>query len=327
MALITTTAELKQYLSASSALKIDTLQPFINQAERRYLIPLIGQAQYNLLLAAYNAAENNASAITNADLKALCLIAQESVANLCLMVAIPQLSVLLSDAGIRRNDGTDVKTAFQYQEQNLQESFADAGFDALEDMLSLMEANADAYTAWNASPERAKSKKYFITGGLQFTDYYQIYRSRQVYLAISYIMHRIENFQLKKLVGDDMFNDLKQNPTTDTNKELLQDYIYPAIALLTISKGLIERAVKIGQLGVTVGFVAPDRNRPSKEPAPANYVADMAKQLLADGNEYLSRMQDLIQANPTDYPLYVDPIEAGRLYNVNNTRHNKFFGA
>lgn len=326
MTLIKTNAELKKYVEISAALDDSTTQPSIAAAERRYLAPLLGP-MYAILTAAYATATNDVEAIADDNLKALARVAQEALANLAMMLIIPRLSVNVSDAGIRRNENDAVKTAFQYQEQNLQESYAAAGFDTLEDMLELLYSNPDnAFDDWQDSDAAKKEKKYFISSAIAFDGYYPIFRARQTYISIRYIMQRIENFQVLKLIGQDLFDDLKANPGTTANKKLLDDYICPAIAMLTIAKGLREKAVTVSEKGVTVSVTAPDRNRPSREPAPAAMIGPMAEQLETDGNEYLSRMGDYLAANTSDYPLYSDVVEPSRLYTVNNTRSNGIYG-
>lgn len=327
MPLINTNDEFKEYVQISAALANTSLLPSVRVAERRFIAPLLGNVLYAALTAAYETAEESVSAITDDNLKALAAITQEALANLTMMLVVPRLSVQVSDTGVRRNETDSVKTAFQYQEQNLQESYGNAGFDALEDMLALLESNPDdAFADWQTSDSATNEKKWFISSATAFDTYYPIYRSRQTYLAIRYIMQRIENFQVAKIIGQGLFNDLKDNPGTETNEVLLNDYICPAIALLTIAKALSERAVAVSEKGVTVSFTAPDRNRPSREPAPSTAVNPMAGQLTTDANEYLSRMVDYIQANATDYPLYAEQTETSRLYNVNNTRRSGIYG-
>lgn len=329
MPLITTIDEIKQYIEANYALSIDVIAPSIAVAERRYLIPVLGSVQYNSLVSAYKNANNDISQIASDPLKNLAPLAQEVVANIAMMLAVPRLSVAISESGIRRNETNDSKTAFQYQEQNLQDSYENSGLDALEEMLEFMESAKDQYPDWTSSDAYTDKKKFIISSGIQFSNYYQIYRSRQTYMCLRYIMHPVENFAIKQVLGTGLFNaikaGLKNDNLSDAYQNLIENYIGPAIARLTVAKGLLERAVEISEMGVTVQTKAPDHNRPAKEPAPDTKVDKMVAALNADASQYLQNLGIELDANAALYPDYVAPDAPTAYITINNTIDNSFF--
>jgi len=350
--LITTIDEVKLYIESTRSISMETLMPSIVQAERRYLIPNLSQAQYDALALEYQQAIDFANGmpddteeekaekaqaqatpaiiIDDAPTKKLLALAQEVVANIAFMLVIPRLSVNVGDAGIQRSETNSFKTAFMYQETNLQDSYARAGYDAIEDMLMLMEGDIENYVPWATSDAYTEQKRYFISNAATFSDYFQIDRARLTYMCVRYIMQRVENFQLQKVIGRTLFAVLKDgsrnNTLSDAYKALLTDFIYPAIALHTIAKALIERSIVVSDKGVTVSFLVVDHNRPSREPAPDTKTQAMIDQLVADGDEYLSRLGDELASDAVKYPDFTSQVMENRFYSVDNKQENSFYG-
>lgn len=329
MSLINTIDELKQYVEIASGLKFDSIKPSIRTAERRQLISVLGKEQYDQLLAAYDAATKNVEDMTGS-LQTLAEFAQEAIANIALMYAVPRLSVQVSPTGILRNEGPDKKTAYQYQQQDLQESYGRAGFDALESMLEHLEYDKEEYPLWVASSAYLYKKKYFIESGAQFSENYFINQSRLTYLALRPIMKRVEDFQIAAVTGKPIFIILKAGIIIDDLEPeyigILEDYIRPAVALLTVAKGLIERALDITETGVSISLTGLTQNNQQKNPAPSDKIRAAVAQLTADGNEYLSRLSAYLGDNPLLFPDYALSLDVPGMFNIINRQDRGIFG-
>ena len=326
MSILTDKEEFKVYLEVSAGLTYTTALPSIKIAERRFLQPLLGDALFVLLLAAYQNAGRSVSAIPDPIIKRLAELAQEAVANLGMMLAVPRLSVQVSDAGIRRAESDSVKTAYQYQQLDLEESYGRAGFDALEDILGHIAANDDKFPEYKASASYQDENEFLINTGTDFSRYYTIGQSRLTFISIRYIMKRIEFGQLLPILGQKLYRKLKADQAADTlsqiQKDLLKDYIKPAIALLTIAKAVVERKVDVTSQGVTVSIKGFSNNVAQKNTATAGDTVAMASQLTADGNDFLNRLGTELSDNSALYPEYTEPTSATSTFKLTNCREN-----
>ncbi len=326
--MITTIDELKQYVEVSSGLKMPTVEPSLRIAERRNLRSCLGEQLFNQLLASYKDSGFKVAAMPAA-LQELARLSQFVVANIGMSLLIPRLSVSVSDTGLARIENEGKKTAFQYQEVNLRESYLRAGFDGLDDVLNHRESNKESFPEWVSSPSYLDYKKYFIQSAEQFSASFNIQHSRLAFLSIRYIMKRVEDFQVQDITGKKLFSvlksELKSGTISEKHQVLLDDYIRPGVALITIAKGVWERALDISESGVTVSIKGSTDNNELRQSAELNKQQKMADQLLADGNEYLSRLGQFLNDNITDYPDFQLPVVDTHLFKIKNNPDNGIF--
>jgi hypothetical protein len=328
MSIISTTEELKQYVEVAAALKMPTVEPSLRIAERRNLRSCLGEQLFNRLLLSYKDAGSKVDSMP-AVLQELTKLSQAVVANIAMALLIPRLSVTISDTGISRTESDSKKSAFQYQEVNLRESYLRAGYDGLDDVLNYLEANKDEFPEWVSSPSYLDYKKYFIQSAEQFSASFNIQHSRLAFLSIRYIMKRVEDFQVQDITGKKLFavlkNEVKSGSVSDANQVLLDGFIKPGVALITIAKGVWERALDISENGVTVSIKGSTDNNELRQSAEINKQQKMADQLLADGNEYLSRLGQFLNDNITDYPDFQRPEVDTHLFKIKNNPNNGIF--
>jgi hypothetical protein len=324
MPIIKTIPELTQYVEVGSLNSITSVMPSIRSAERQYLVPVLGEAQYQELVDAYN----DPGTISD-DEQQLLDLCQEAVANIAMAFAVTRLAVQLGDSGVRRSESDTQKTAFQYQEVNLRESLANAGFDTLEAILAFLETKKLVFTAWSNSPAYLDYKRYFIPSGVDFNRFYANKQSRLMYINIRFIMKRIEDFNVKDIIGQKLFAFLKAGQLAGNLDEkyqaLLDNYICPGIALLTVAKGLFQRAVDLTENGVTVSSLGITKNSQERTAAPSEKMLAMINDLNLDGNEYLKRLGEELTANAANYDQYEAPTMRSSLMNIDNKQENGIY--
>jgi hypothetical protein len=322
MPLINTIDELCQYVELSSQTDIKNIRPSILAAERAEVAPLLG-AGYMELFTAYT------DQTLSAKQTALLALAQEAIANIAMSMAVSRLSVQISDAGVRRAESDSQKTAYQYQETNAKQAYLNAGYDVLDNMLAYLDANKADFATWAADPAYTAYKNYLIPSGIDFNRYYAIKRSRLTYISLAYIMNRVENIDLVDIIGKELYMSIKAQyqagELTNTYAGLLENYIRPGIALLTVAKGLLQRAVDITENGVTVSLLGPYRNSQERKAATPETVNDMIVALNFDGNEYFKRLGEELEANSANYPDYVQPAQRMALINFKNNIGNGIY--
>lgn len=323
MKIIRNTTDLANYIEVNGSSKFRFYAPSVRTAERRYLVPVLGAAQYEVLASALAG-----SAPLTEELQALADIAQEAVANLAMSMAVTRLAVQVDESGARRNETETIKSAFQYQEINLKESYIRAGFDALDDLLALMEGKPEAYPEWFNSTAYQQYKKYFISSGVQFSEYFNIRNSRYTFLSLLYIIQRVERFDLKQALGNGLFQRIKEQLLTGSVDEnyqlLLEDYIRPALALLTVSYAVVEKAVDVSDFGVTVNAIQDNSNSQQRQAAPLDKIREVSQQLREQGSKYLNELADELASNPGAYPDYQAPATDAPLFKIQNSQDKSF---
>jgi hypothetical protein len=326
MPIIKTIAELTTYVEANALTDISVIMPSIRTAERRHLVPVLGDAQYAELLNAYN---DTVDTISD-DEQNLIDLSQEAVANIAMAVAVTRLSVVISESGVRRSESDSQKTAYQYQERNARDSFSQAGFDALEDLLAFLDSKRNVFTAWAASPAYQEYRSYFIPSAIEFSKYYAIKQSRLVYLTIAPIIRNVENFILRDVIGKPLFDALKTAQKADTlsdnYKTLLTDYICPGIALHTIAKGMMQYSLDLTENGVSINLVGRTINIETKEQALLDKFQAIITQLTTDANRIFYKLAEELTANPDLYPDYVVPAQQASQMTIINTTDKSFYG-
>lgn len=328
MTIIATIDELRKYVEVVTSLKMDTVGPSLKSAAGRHLKNCLGPELFNRLMNAYQDSEMKVNQMPE-ELRELAELSQAAVANIGMSLLIPRLSISISESGISRLENNNQKTAYQYQEVNAKESYLRSGFDALEDIFVYLEDHKERFPEWVSSNSYLDFKKYFIQSASEFSNAYNIQQSRLTFMAVRYIMKRIEDFQVKDVTGKKLFDAIKSQARSGTltpkNKELLDDFICPGVALITIAKGVWERALDISDNGVTVAMRGSYSNNEVRQAAELNKQQKMADQLLADGNLYLSRLGVFLAENKSDYPDYEPPVTESLLFNIKNNKDNGIY--
>lgn len=317
MKIITTIEEVQNYLPVQMTSIIEQVKPFLDNAERSQLKNLIGIEQLSALVTAYETAFKNIENIADADIKEAVELCQRIVVTLGYHSAIPILSVKVGSSGIQVFSNQDTKQAFSWQVDDLRDALLNLGYGAIEDLLLHLEANAEKFPEYIASPQFTSTEEFLIESASDFTKYFNINNSRYIFQSINYIMRRIEDQNVKPSFGSVFFNTLKADDLEGKPKILVEQYLKPGIALLTAAKAIVERVITfdngVARINLTTSYEA------SKKSIAANrdQVKDASEQLIADGNKFIQDGQQFITDNIDDFVGYEAPLSRRR-YNITN---------
>lgn len=299
--LFKTVEEIKAFLPVNVSQDMDTIAPFVSQAEGKFIIPAVSATQLAALQTAYDSGD-----MTSAQ-KSLLAKIRAPLANFAYLLYIPVGQVQISDAGIRIANTDQFKTAFQWQIDDLKNSFMDAGFDGLDQLLAFMEANKSDYALWTASSSYTLFKEGFLISAEEFNKYFNINSSRMTFQALKPIMRRVEDFKIKPVTCSTLFTEIKaavSSGTINASMRALLDFIQPAVAHLTVAAAISEMAVKMTNNGLQVfgGSITNQVNVP--EPAPANHLSNIQQQAENNGQNYLKQLKDYLDDNVDTYTTY-----------------------
>lgn len=325
MDLITTVAEVQNYVAVSATSNLATLRPYFRLSQRNYLLPVLGSDFFESLVTIYNEAGHIVSVIADEKDKKAVMLAQEAISNLGTMHALPILSVQVGSNGIQVLKSDQVGPASQWRTEQVFESLAEVGHQAIDSLLGYLATEKSHFLIWAADDVYSVYQKYFIRTASEFSPYYNIRESRYLFHIIQYCMLRIEEFEIKEAIGSVLFDYLKtQDRSGSINgkfKILLNEYLKPAIALFTIAKALRERLIEMKAGNITIRFMGTNSENMYQSRAPQKNELDSAiTSLKEDAQNWIVKGQEYITENTDPFFEYVTVSSSRRRMNAKNDR-------
>jgi len=305
MSLIKNVADLKQLIKLSTTFKLDSIEAFITAAEVKYIIPILGQAQYDALNDAYNA---DTMSDEQTDLLAS---VQLPLAQFSFLLYMPTGNIVITNDGFKQSQSDTLQQATKWSYEKLERSYEELAFSGIESLLAFLETNITDYPLWSASSNYTIFKEFFIQTALEFSKYVPINDSRRTFLALKSQMLDVESNEIMGSLGMDYYLELKTkivDGTLDADDAKLMKFIKPAIAKMTLGKGLMSLTVAIDNTGVSLynaGSSPADTAQP-REPAAMDRLSVLAAPFLTSANNYLGQLRIYLNKNASDslYPTY-----------------------
>lgn len=307
--IINTTAEIRQYLPVNISLSIKNLKPFIEPVEQKYLVKVIGQAQYDIIN------DYAKSTVYDDDKDALLKLCMPPVVFLSVLEGFDFLNVEFSDSGFHRNESDTKKNLYGYQERNIKAFLKNSGFNALENLLKFLEDNIDTYQEWADSDECTNAYDSLIRNATEFTKFWvQLKGSAIVFRQLKSAMQRAEDFQIRAVVGNTLIDTIKElikdreiDNAENAKYKLLLPYIQKPLAYFTIYEGADELGAKLTDKGLYFEDVSNSTDNIS-ETSPADKVAIIKEQAYNNGKRYITSLTDYLKAHSTDFATEYTPI-------------------
>jgi hypothetical protein len=310
MALITTTDELRTYLAADANTQIATLAPYIAEAERRYIVPLLGNELY---VALKEELEETTPAARFTDLLP-CV--QRPLAHYSYYLAFPHLIANLGEKGLRVAQTDSSYSAPKWMHDQVAASLlqnADAAADAL---LEYLEEEADTWPEWVAG-EGYTLGEGLLLHSVELADrYIDISGSRRIFLKLKKYIAAVERKVIRARICQDEYDELAtalKDGTLTEEQESLLDMIRPAVAKMALHQALPGMRVQITPDGVYM--LGSNDGTVSKAAAGKDELAAYRETLRTGFSGYESDLEELeqfINDNIDDYPL----IKASPCYTV-----------
>lgn len=195
-------SEIKEILPVSSATSREKLWPFIDQAERKYIRPLLSSLYDDVDTYYNNNSEFSGSDDDSTTYASLLKLIQAASINLAYFIGYDLLNVIASDQGFQQTgDNGGFKGLYKYQEENLRRYFSETGYNGLDDMLSYIEQNIEFFPSWQTCPVNISRKSAIIKDAETFDAICFINRSRIIFLRLQRYMAEVTDFEIKPLLG------------------------------------------------------------------------------------------------------------------------------
>jgi hypothetical protein len=283
----------------NESFSFNTIIPQVRKIERIILKPILGETLYDSLDTIYNSDPNPILSGAQADILDLIFPIN---ANLAVWLFADRGTIKVTDAGFQiQKSGSNV-SAFQWQVKDFKKSVGDTGFDAIDDLLELLEDNEGDYPDWDGT----KNRDYIINSAKVFSKYVNV--SRRIFELLAPSMLRVERDIIKELLGKSLFDEIKSQVKTEAisvNNQALMADLEIILAHNSYAQAIsTELLVIVDEDGVKFFNNAFAGNFDGQQNAGMN-----TAYTLADKNESIAatafdRLVCFLQENADTYPLY-----------------------
>jgi hypothetical protein len=200
--LFTTVSEIKTFLPIGAGNDFNRLKPHIENAENKYIKPLLDTGMYDELQEFYDAEYPATPTDAEAATKTLLEKVQHALIHLAYFVGYDFLNVSVSDAGFNRTESTTMKGLYKYQEDNIKKYFSDAGFNGLDDVLVFLEQNIEYFGEFKLSTNYTSLKESFLPTVKVVEEIpFNLHNSRLLFLALKPGVAYVEDTDIPKTLG------------------------------------------------------------------------------------------------------------------------------
>lgn len=238
MSLINDTEKLKKHIGGiQKSLEFGTMKPFVGMAERRYIIPAIGQALFNRLESGIPGMEETpeeTSRYTN-----LREMAEVALAWFTYLIAMPHLRVATGDLGIVMNQPSRTTMAPKWAHIDVMKSAMAQGEIALEYLLDLLSQNPDDYPVWR-DDQFAKHRALLHISAKALTEDLPVVAGRHItYLALKPYLSHAEKDYIAKLTTQAVFDQIKANWIEDEPVSIIENNLIVLARRATAPRALL----------------------------------------------------------------------------------------
>ncbi|MES2813207.1 MAG: DUF6712 family protein [Bacteroidota bacterium] len=297
--ILDTTADLKKYISISNSFVIEDFVPYINKAANSFTAKYVGDLHEQL---------STLPTGTNADIK---IIAREhlrnAIANFGYYMYLPFASVLMDSAGISVVNTDQRKNAEWWQIKDIRRECLRSGHEAMDLLLKFLEANPNVFTDYAANYSTI-NKELVVNSATVFSKYYNIFDSRQTYLALQSTLRLVEDQYLHTLLCPELITVLKS--TASGNVLKLQVAIQKAMVAFTVAKVANTGLFLLDEKGLRVDFENMSDGR-KESPSYGKSVEQSEKlaiEQINNGTQYLQLAKKIIEDNIADFNQCTSPL-------------------
>jgi hypothetical protein len=202
--LTTAIDQFRQHVQVNYDFTLPRIRPFLKQANRDYLKPVLGS---DLLLELQELANSEDSASgEQGGMERILQAAREAEAVMAFYLAIPSLQLQMSQAGLHAVSNEQYKSAYQWQVGDFRESWMLAGYAAIEALYDLLAELRPA--AWLQTNGYAGYHSSLLRNTQEFNAVYSIGESHITYVDLKPGLQRAQELVLRPTLGEAFYNSL-----------------------------------------------------------------------------------------------------------------------
>ncbi len=286
--------ELKGYLPVNINLRFETVASHIALCEENYVLPLLGSALFERLVAYYGA---HPSLDVESSDRTLIHKVRFALVRLAVWKGYDVISANISDTGVSSEVDRENRL-YRYQEENIKSMLKNEGFDYLDNVLSYLDASSDF-------PEYVRpTADSLIRDTAAFNSCYNIENSRLVFLKMRQYVRDVELIDLQHRIGVDFYRELL------TADESVGKYaaILPNIRRFVVYASVAEGIGELHKMPTEKGLVfeGVDMDGVMVNPVQDAKLMETRAQFARKANLYLAAAVNYILLHKSDYPAYAD---------------------
>jgi hypothetical protein len=320
MPIISTITTFKKYLRVAFTSTTENGLPNMLRADRKYLVPVLGQTVYDALL---SRAVNN-----QPDWNTLLDICRSYVAPMAMLLDLPSKQVQITDSGIKKTSSTDMENAFRWEYLELKNALEQQAAEALDELWQHLFENANFYSWVNTS-----SHPTIIKTATEFKKYYlPLQHSYRCFAALQPVMVTIQDQLIHDAISKEFFEYLRTNTGPTEAEKIAVDLLKKAAVYLTIMASTEQLSVKVSVNGFTVLLQdATDAPYKGESAAPGDSLSLLRSSCEKIGQGYIHKLKKYLNetATATVMPLYFNSsnyVAPGTLKESANKNRNGLFG-
>lgn len=200
--------EMDDIIPVSSALSFEKVKSSLLAADELYLTPVFGSK----LMATFEAIYSGSvpAGFDAGDFTTLLRILQASEANLAFYTNYDALQLRITDQGFQRQTTENFGTPYKYQEDRLRQTFKNRGFNAIDRILDLLDAQFTELEGYEEMPVRVTTRTDIVQRTAEVNAVHFINNSRLVFLRLVPIMTAVCHNELRPLLGWNLYTAMQQ---------------------------------------------------------------------------------------------------------------------
>ena len=310
MLLISNIEEMKAcYSRLNINSSFDSFASFVEDAQVRYLTPLIGQSAVDFLTSWYANYDAQNPDPGEEYLIPLLSKVQKVLTFYALLDSAPTMVVDMGDNGLTEKTNNDTTPTRLFVIEKLVDYLSDSADAAAEDLLLYLETNAIAYPFWDESAERQEARTLYISSGQMINQYVKLAEPRRFFLNMVQSIKRTEELLIQEILGTDLNDLLKSELAYDSltsENEILVSKIKPVVAYYSFIDTISDMAVAVGNNGLRV--IGNTEKISARGDSSALQTQGIITKYRANAVTYEGLLRKFLNDNYADYPLFPVPI-------------------
>lgn len=320
MPIISTITTFKKYLRVAFTSTTDNGLPNMVRADRKYLVPVLGQSVYDALMAKVVANNNDWATLLD--------ICRSYVAPMAMLLDLPSKQVQITDSGIKKTSSTDMENAFRWEYLELKNALEQQAAEALDELWQHLFTSGETYS-WTATNIHGT----IIKTATEFKKYYlPLQHSYRCFAALQPVMVSIQDQLIHDAITKEFFEYLRDISDPNDEEKAAIELLKKAAAYLTIMAATEQLSVKISGNGFTVLMQdATDAPYKGEAAAPGDSLSLLRSSCEKIGQGYIHQLKKYLNEKATAelMPLYFNSakyVAPGTVTVSANKNRNGLFG-
>lgn len=319
MPLISSITTFKKYLKITFTSTTESGLPNMVRADRKYLVPVLGQSVYDALMVKVTA--------NNTDWATLLDICRSYVAPISMLGELAYKQVNITDGGLKKTTAEGTENAFRWEYNEIKNALEMQAAEALDELWQHLHESGSTYS-WTAS----NIASTIIKTATEFKKYYQpLQHSYRCFVSLQPVMVTVQDQIINDVITKDFFVYLrdKEDPTNEEKTAI--DLLKKAAVYLTIMQATGQLSVRISANGFTV-MMGDASDEPYKgQNAAADQLSLLRSSTEKTGTSYLQQLKKYLNETATAsiMPIYFNSNKykaPGTIIISPNQKRNGVFG-